>query len=158
MEKIPMTSTGYMMLQNELKKRTSVDRPRILEAISDGRAHGDLSENAEYHAAREAQSHNEGRIAELEDKLSCAEVIKVAQLDGGTTVKFGATVILIDEDIEEKRRYMIVGDVESNVKSNRISISSPIARALIGKSVGDRVEVSAPGGTRFYRILDICFV
>lgn len=152
-----MTSAGYAMLQEELKERTSVERPRIVDAIAEARAHGDLSENAEYHAAKEAQSHNEGRIAELEDKLSRAEVIDVTKLTGDI-VKFGATVSLIDEDTEEEKRYMIVGDVESDVKQSKISISSPIARALIGKTVGDSVEVTAPGGARSYEITGVRFV
>ncbi|SHM27573.1 transcription elongation factor GreA [Roseibium suaedae] len=157
MEKVPMTSAGYAMLQAELKERTSVERPRIVDAISEARAHGDLSENAEYHAAKEAQSHNEGRIAELEDKLSRAEVIDVTKLSGDT-IKFGATVNLIDEDTEEEKKYMIVGDVESDVKQNKISISSPIARALIGKTVGDTVEVAAPGGARSYEIVGVNYL
>ncbi|WP_153768124.1 transcription elongation factor GreA [Labrenzia sp. CE80] len=157
MEKVPMTSAGYAMLQVELKERTSVERPRIVDAIAEARAHGDLSENAEYHAAKEAQSHNEGRIAELEDKLSRAEVIDVTKLSGDV-VKFGATVALIDEDTEEEKQYMIVGDVESDVKQSKISISSPIARALIGKTVGDSVEVAAPGGARSYEIVDVKFI
>ncbi|WP_346894120.1 transcription elongation factor GreA [uncultured Roseibium sp.] len=157
MEKVPMTSAGYAMLEQELKQRTSVERPRIVDAISEARAHGDLSENAEYHAAKEAQSHNEGRITELEDKLSRAEVIDVTKLSGDV-VKFGATVSLIDEDTEEEKKYMIVGDVESDVKQNKISISSPIARALIGKTTGDSVEVSAPGGSHSYEIVDVKFV
>jgi transcription elongation factor GreA len=143
MEKVPMTSAGYTMLQSELKERTGVERPRIVDAISEARAHGDLSENAEYHAAKEAQSLNEGRIAELEDKLSRAEIIDVSKLSG-EVVKFGATVSLVDEDTEEEKKYMIVGDVESDVKQSKVSISSPIARALIGKTVGDSVEVAAP--------------
>ncbi|WP_417676740.1 transcription elongation factor GreA [Roseibium sp.] len=157
MEKVPMTSAGYAMLEQELKQRTSVERPRIVDAIAEARAHGDLSENAEYHAAKEAQSHNEGRITELEDKLSRAEVIDVTKLSGDV-VKFGATVSLIDEDTEEEKKYMIVGDVESDVKQNKISISSPIARALIGKTIGDSVEVSAPGGARSYEIVDVRFI
>ncbi|MHA7777130.1 transcription elongation factor GreA [Roseibium sp. M-1] len=157
MEKVPMTSAGYKMLQDELKERTAVERPRIVEAISEARAHGDLSENAEYHAAKEAQSLNEGRIAELEDKLSRAEVIDVTKLSGDI-IKFGATVTLIDEDTEEEKKYTIVGDVESDVKQNKVSISSPIARALIGKTTGDSVEVSAPGGARSYEIVDVRFV
>lgn len=156
MEKVPMTSAGYAMLEKELKHRTSEERQRIIQAISEARAHGDLSENAEYHAAKEAQSHNEGRISELEDKLGRAEVIDVTKLSG-TTIKFGATVTLVDEDTEEEKRYMIVGDVEADVKSGRISISSPIARALIGKTVGDTVEVAAPGGARGYEIIDVRF-
>ena len=157
MEKVPMTSAGYKMLQDELKERTAVERPRIVEAIAEARAHGDLSENAEYHAAKEAQSLNEGRISELEDKLSRAEIIDVTKLSGDI-VKFGATVTLIDEDTEEEKKYMIVGDVESDVKQNKASISSPIARALIGKSTGDSVEVAAPGGARSYEIVDVRFV
>jgi len=157
MEKVPMTSAGYKMLQDELKERTTAERPRIVDAIAEARAHGDLSENAEYHAAKEAQSHNEGRISELEDKLSRAEVIDVTKLDGDI-VKFGATVSLIDEDTEEEKHYRIVGDVESDVKQNKVSISSPIARALIGKSVGDSVEVAAPGGARSYEIVEVKFV
>jgi transcription elongation factor GreA len=157
MEKVPMTSAGYKMLQDELKERTGVERPRIVEAIAEARAHGDLSENAEYHAAKEAQSLNEGRISELEDKLSRAEVIDVTKLSGDI-VKFGATVTLIDEDTEEEKKYMIVGDVESDVKQNKVSISSPIARALIGKTTGDSVEVSAPGGARSYEIVEVRFI
>ncbi|TYC64708.1 transcription elongation factor GreA [Stappia sp. BW2] len=157
MEKVPMTSAGYKMLQDELKERTSVERPRIVDAIAEARAHGDLSENAEYHAAKEAQSLNEGRISELEDKLSRAEIIDVSKLSGDI-VKFGATVTLIDEDTEEEKKYMIVGDVESDVKHNKVSISSPIARALIGKAIGDSVEVAAPGGAHSYEIVDVRFI
>ncbi|MTI19077.1 transcription elongation factor GreA [Rhodobacteraceae bacterium RKSG542] len=157
MEKVPMTAAGYAMLNDELKNRTSVERPRIIAAISEARAHGDLSENAEYHAAKEQQSLNEGRIAELEDKLGRAEVIDLTKLSGDT-IKFGATVTMIDEDTEEKKRYMIVGDVEADVSKGKISISSPIARALIGKSLGDSVEVTAPGGARSYEIVEVEFI
>jgi len=157
MEKVPMTTDGYAMLQEELKQRTSVERPRIVEAIAEARAHGDLSENAEYHAAKEAQSHNEGQIAELEDKLSRAEVIDVSKMSGDV-IKFGATVSLVDEDTEEEKKYMIVGDVEADVKQHKISISSPIARALIGKTEGDSVEVAAPGGARAYEITAVEYV
>ena len=156
MEKVPMTASGYAQIEAELKRRMSEERPRIIQAIAEARSHGDLSENAEYHAAKEAQSHNEGRIAELEDKLSRAEVIDVSKLSGDT-VKFGAQVKLVDEDTEEEKTYRIVGDVEADVKEGRVSISSPIARALIGKSVGDTVEVTAPGGPRSYEILDIAW-
>jgi transcription elongation factor GreA len=156
MEKVPMTAGGYAALEAELKRLTVEERPRIIQAISDARTHGDLSENAEYHAAKEAQSLNEGRIAEIEDKISRAEVIDVSKLSGDT-VMFGAKVKLIDEDTEEEKVYQIVGDVEADVKEGRVSISSPIARALIGKSVGDSVEVTAPGGARNYEILDIRF-
>jgi transcription elongation factor GreA len=153
-DKIPMTAAGYAALENELKRRTSVERPRIIESIAEARSHGDLSENAEYHAAKEQQSHNEGRIAELEDQLSRAEVIDVSKLSG-TSIKFGAKVTLVDEDTEEEKVYQIVGDMEADVKEGRISISSPIARALIGKSVGESVEVTAPGGSHSYEILNI---
>jgi transcription elongation factor GreA len=156
MEKVPMTESGYQALEAELKRLMSEERPRIIQAISDARTHGDLSENAEYHAAKEAQSLNEGRIAELEDKLSRAEVIDVSKLSG-KTVKFGATVTLVDEDTDEKKVYRIVGDMEADVKEGRISISSPIARALIGKAKGDSVEVTAPGGARSYEILRVAF-
>jgi transcription elongation factor GreA len=157
MEKVPMTVAGYAALEEELKKRQQVERPRIIQAIAEARAHGDLSENAEYHAAKEAQSLNEGRIAELEDKLSRAEVIDVAKLSG-STVKFGATVTVLDEATEEEKRYQIVGDSEADVKSGRVSVSSPIARALIGKKPGDTIEVKTPGGGKSYEILTVAFV
>jgi transcription elongation factor GreA len=156
MEKIPMTASGYAALEAELKRRMAEERPRIIQAISEARSHGDLSENAEYHAAKEQQSLNEGRIAELEDKLSRAEVIDVSKLSGDT-IKFGARVTLLDEDTEQERAYQIVGDTEADVKSGRISISSPIARALIGKRVGDSVEVAAPGGARSYEVVKVAF-
>ena len=156
-EKLPITAAGHVALEEELKQRQAVERPRIIEAIAEARSHGDLSENAEYHAAKESQSLNEGRIAELEDKLARAEVIDVSKLSGGK-VKFGATVVLVDEDTEEKKTYQIVGDQEADVKSGRISISSPIARALIGKEVGDAIEVNAPGGARGYEVLEVRFV
>ncbi|MGD9740265.1 MAG: transcription elongation factor GreA [Bauldia sp.] len=156
-DKVPMTVAGYAALDAELRRRTSEERPRIIEAIAEARSHGDLSENAEYHAAKEAQSHNEGRIAELEDQISRAEVIDVSKLSG-TSVMFGATVKLVDEDTEEEKVYQIVGDAEADVKRGRISISSPIARALIGKGKGDTVEVTAPGGAHSYEILDVRFV
>ena len=154
MEKVPMTESGHQSLEVELKRLMSEERPRIIQAISEARSHGDLSENAEYHAAKEQQSHNEGRIAEIEDKLSRAEVIDVSKLSGDT-VKFGAQVKLVDEDTEEEKVYRIVGDVEADVKEGRVSISSPIARALIGKSVGDTVEVSTPGGARSYEVVKV---
>ena len=157
MEKLPMTVAGYAALEAELKRRQQEDRPRIIQAIAEARSHGDLSENAEYHAAKESQSHNEGRIAELEDKLSRADVIDVGKLSGNT-VKFGATVTLIDEDTEAEKRYQIVGDMEADVKSGKISISSPISRALIGKKVGDSVEVNTPGGGKSYEIMKIDFI
>lgn len=149
-----MTAGGHQALVAELKMRQSVERPRIIQAISEARAHGDLSENAEYHSAKEQQSLNEGRIAELEDKLGRAEVIDVAKLTG-TKIKFGATVSLVDEDTEEEKKYQIVGDMEADVKQGKISISSPIARALIGKDIGDTVEVISPGGARSYEIIAV---
>ena len=156
MEKVPMTVEGHQALGEELKHRQQVERPRIIQAISEARAHGDLSENAEYHAAKELQSLNEGRIAELEDKLSRAEVIDVTKMSG-TTIKFGATVQLIDDDTEEKKTYKIVGDVEADVKQGKVSISSPIARALIGKTIGDAVEVNTPGGGKSYEITGVSY-
>lgn len=156
MEKVPMTPEGYVSLERELKRRVSEDRPQIIQAISEARAHGDLSENAEYHAAKEQQSLNEGRIVELENKITRAEVIDVSTISGDT-IKFGATVTLIDEDTEEEKIYQIVGDVEADVKLGRISLSSPIARALIGRSEGDVIEVAAPGGARGYEITKIAY-
>lgn len=156
MEKVPMTVAGHAALKEELRRRTSQDRRTIIEAISEARAHGDLSENAEYHAAKEQQSHNEGRIMELETMLAKADVIDVSKLSG-STVKFGATVTMVDEDTDEEKTYQIVGDAEADASNGRISISSPIARALIGKEVGDSIEVSAPGGSRSYEILKIVF-
>ncbi len=157
MEKIPMTASGHQALESELKRRTTEERPRIIELIAEARGHGDLSENAEYHAAKEAHGLNEGRIVELEDQISRADIIDISKLTG-KTIKFGATVSLIDEDTEERKKYQIVGDTEADVKEGKISISSPIARALIGKAKGDAVEVSAPGGARSYEILDVKFV
>ena len=156
MNKVPMTGGGFESLKEELRWRQQDERPRIIEAISEARAHGDLSENAEYHSAKEAQSLNEGRVNELEDLIARAEVIDVSKLTGDT-VKFGATVELVDEDTEEKKTYQIVGDQEADVKLGRISISSPIARALIGKKLGDTIEVNAPGGARGYEVTDVRF-
>lgn len=156
MDKAPMTANGFAQLKEELRWRQQEERPRIIEAISEARAHGDLSENAEYHAAKEAQSHNEGRIGELEDLISRAEVIDISKLSG-TKVKFGATVTLADEDTDAEKVYQIVGDQEADVKAGRISISSPIARALIGKEEGDTVEVQAPGGAHGYEIVSVKF-
>ena len=154
MEKIPMTAAGYAVLEEELKHRQQVERPRIIQQISDARTHGDLSENAEYHAAKEQQAHNEGRIADLEDKLARADVIDVSKLSGDT-VKFGATVTLVDEDTDEKRVWQIVGEPEADAKAGRISISSPLARALIGKVKGASVEVVTPGGAKAYEVKKI---
>jgi transcription elongation factor GreA len=154
MDKIPMTGAGYAALETELKHRQQVERPRIIQQITDARSHGDLSENAEYHAAKEQQSHNEGRIAELEDKLARAEVIDVSKLSGDT-IKFGATVTLVDEDTEEKRVWQIVGEPEADAKHGRISITSPLARALVGKKKGASVEVVAPGGAKAYEVVKV---
>src|SRR5512138_2261005 len=151
MDKIPMTAAGYSTLENELKHRQQVERPRIIQQITDARTHGDLSENAEYHAAKESQSHNEGRIIELEDKLARAEVIDVSKLSGDT-IKFGATVTLIDADTDEKKVWRIVGEPEAKANSGKISVNSPIARALIGRAKGDAVEVVVPTGIRTYRV------
>ena len=150
-EKVPMTKSGHAALEDELKQRQSVNRPRIIQQIAEARSHGDLSENAEYHAAKEEQSHNEGRIAELEDKLARADIIDVSKLSGDV-VKFGATVTLIDEDTEKKAVWQIVGEPEADAKKGRISITSPLAKALIGKSKGSVVEVNAPGGAKGYEI------
>jgi transcription elongation factor GreA len=156
MEKIPMTAAGFKGLEEELNQLKNVDRHAIIAAIAEARAHGDLSENAEYHAAKEKQSFIEGRVMELEDQIGRADVIDISKLSG-TSVKFGATVTLVDEDTDAERKYQIVGDVESDAKRGRISISSPIARALIGKSKGDTVEVAAPSGARSYEIVKVEF-
>ena len=151
-----MTAAGYAALEAELRRLTAVERPRIIQAISEARSHGDLSENAEYHAAKEQQGLNEARIAEIEEKLGRAEIIDLRKISGDT-VKFGATVTLVDEDTEEERSYQIVGEMESDVKAGRISIGSPMARALIGKRVGDSVEVATPRGARSYEIIGLRF-
>ena len=149
-----MTDAGYSALEQELKHRQQVERPRIIQQITDARTHGDLSENAEYHAAKEQQSLNEGRIAELEDKLARAEVIDVTKLSGDT-IKFGATVTLIDEDTDEKKVWQIVGEPEADAKKGKISITSPLARALVGKTKGTSVEVNTPGGAKAYEVKKI---
>ena len=154
MDKIPMTAAGYAVLESELKHRQQVERPRIIQQITDARSHGDLAENAEYHAAKELQSHNEGRIAELEDKLARAEVIDVSKLSGDT-VKFGATVTLIDEDTDKKAVWQIVGEPEADAKAGKISIASPLARALVGKKKGANVEVVTPGGAKAYEVVKV---
>ncbi len=154
MEKVPMTSVGYAALEDELKQRQTVERPRIIEHIAEARSHGDLSENAEYHAAKEEQAHNESRIAEIEDKLARADVIDIGKLSGDT-IKFGATVTLIDEDTDKKTVWQIVGEPEADAKRGRISVTSPLARALIGKKKGTTVEVMAPGGPKAYEITKI---
>jgi len=154
MERVPMTIEGYRSLEAELQRLKSEERPRIIQAIAEARAHGDLSENAEYHAAKEAQGFNEARVADLEDRISRADIVDTSKLSGDT-VKFGATVTLVDEDTEEKVKYQIVGDFEASVKDGKVSISSPIARALIGKAKGDTAEVTTPRGARSYEVLKI---
>jgi transcription elongation factor GreA len=156
MDKVPITNKGFAALEEELKHRQQVERPRIIQAISEARALGDLSENAEYHAAKEAQSLNEGRIMELESLIARAEIIDVTKLTGDR-IKFGATVKLLDEDTEEERTYQIVGEPEADVRSGRVSVTSPIARALMGKGVGDTVEVSTPGGGKSYEVVAVRF-
>ena len=156
MDKVPMTISGHEDLQQEIKRLKTVERTSIIEAIAEARKHGDLSENAEYHAATEQQAMNEARISDLEDKLSRADVIDITKLSG-EMVKFGAKVQLIDEDTEKESNFQIVGEFESNISKGLISISSPIARALIGKKIGDSVEVSTPGGGKSYEIMKIDF-
>ncbi|PTV96251.1 transcription elongation factor GreA [Rhodobacter aestuarii] len=156
MEKIPMTRAGYTVLDEELKTLKTVERPSVIKAIAEAREHGDLSENAEYHAAREKQSFVEGRIKELEAILGRAEVIDPTKLSG--SVKFGATVTLVDEDTDEERTYQIVGEHEADLERGLLNIKSPIARALIGKDEGDSVDVRTPGGQRSYEILSVKFV
>ncbi|MEQ8749829.1 MAG: transcription elongation factor GreA [Amphiplicatus sp.] len=154
MEKVPMTVAGYQWLEEELRRLKNEERPAVIQAITEARAHGDLSENAEYHAAKERQGWIEGQILEFEDRYSRAQVIDVSKLNG-KEVKFGATVTLIDDDTEEKKSWQIVGDFEADVKAGKISISSPIARAMIGKTKGDMIEVAAPGGARNYEIAKV---
>jgi len=151
-----MTPGGYKAAEVELKQLKSVDRPAVIKAIAEAREHGDLSENAEYHAAREQQSHIEGRIKELDAIIGLAEVIDVTKLSG--TIKFGATVELADEDTDEEKTYQIVGETEADMTRNMINIKSPIARALIGKEEGDSVEVRTPGGVKSYEVLSVKFI
>lgn len=156
MQKIPMTATGYQRLEAELKNLKSVERPAVIRAISEAREHGDLSENAEYHAAKERQGWIESRILELEDKLRRAEVIDVSKLSGDK-VKFGATVVLADEDTDEESTYQIVGADEADIKAGLLSITAPLARALVGKSAGENIEVTTPGGAKAYEIVSVAF-
>lgn len=156
MEKIPITPTGYEDANSELKKLKSVDRPNVIKAIAEAREHGDLSENAEYHSARELQSHIEGRIKELEAIISKADVIDVTKLSG--TIKFGATVELVDEDTDAEKTYQIVGEFEANIEKGLLNINSPIARALIGKEEGDSVEVRTPGGLKSYEVVSVKYI
>ena len=153
MDKIPITRAGFEALEAELRKLKSQDRPEVIRQIAEAREHGDLSENAEYHAAREKQSFIEGRIKEVEAILSRAEVIDPTRLSG--SIKFGATVTLVDEDTDEERTYQIVGEAEANLENGLLNVRSPLARALIGKDEGDSVEVKTPGGQRSYEIVSI---
>ena len=157
MNKIPITPEGKTLVEDELKNRKAIERPRIINSIAEARAHGDLSENAEYHAAKEEQSHNETKIMELEDTLSRAEVIDPSLLSGDE-IKFSATVLIVDEETDVESEYKIVGEVEADFKSGKISIQSPLARSLIGKSTGDSVEVNTPGGGKSYEILNVKYI
>lgn len=156
MEKIPLTRAGFEKLEAELRHFKSVERPAIIQAIAEARAHGDLSENAEYHSAKEKQSFIEGRIKELEGVISLADVIDPTKLSG--TIKFGATVEIVDEDTDEERTYQIVGEYEADIENGRLNIKSPLARALIGKDEGDSIEVRTPGGDRGYEILRVSYI
>ena len=155
MEKIPLTAKGFAKLDAELKKLKSVERPAVIKAIAEAREHGDLSENAEYHAAREKQSFIEGRVKELESIIGRADVIDLSKMSGA--VKFGATVLILDEDTEEKKTYQIVGEPEASIENGLLNMKSPLARAPIGKEKGDSVEVRTPGGVRSYEILTVTF-
>jgi transcription elongation factor GreA len=156
MEKIPLTRAGFEKLEAELRHFKSVERPAIIQAIAEARAHGDLSENAEYHSAKEKQSFIEGRIKELEGVISLADVIDPTKLSG--TVKFGATVKIVDEDTDEEKTYQIVGEYEADIENGRLNVKSPLARALIGKDEGDSIEVRTPGGDRGYEILKVSYI
>ncbi|WP_373089300.1 transcription elongation factor GreA [Sneathiella sp.] len=157
MERIPMTAAGNSRLEKELKHLKSTARPAVIQAISTAREHGDLSENAEYHAAKEQQSLIEGRIAELADKLGRAEIIDVSKISG-RQIKFGATILLADEDTNEETSYQIVGEDESSIEEGRLSITAPLARALIGKEQGDSIEVTTPGGSKAYEVITVSYV
>ena len=157
MEKVPITKTGYDALNAELKTKKSIERPAIIKAIAEAREHGDLSENAEYHTAKDRQGFIEGRIKELESLISRADVIDPAKMSG-TTIRFGATVELVDENTDQERTYQIVGEPEADINAGRLNMRSPRARALIGKEEGDSVEVAAPGGARSYEVLSVRYV
>lgn len=156
MEKIPVTPRGFKAMDEELKRLKTIERPAVIKAIAEAREHGDLSENAEYHAAREQQSHIEGRVKELEALISLANIIDVSKLSG--SIKFGATVVLVDEDTDEEKTFQIVGESEADVEKGLLNLKSPIARALIGKDEGDSVEVKTPGGTKSYEILSVKYI
>ena len=157
MEKVPMTATGLERLETDLKKYKHEERPAVIRAIAEAREHGDLSENAEYHAAKERQSFIEGQITELEDMISRADVIDVSKLSGDT-VKFGATVTVVDIETDDEHTYQIVGEVESDIKEGRLSVNAPLARALIGKTEGDEIDFNAPGGRRAYEVLTVKYL
>src|SRR5471032_633199 len=155
-DKVPMTKLGFSRLEEEIKNLKTVERPAVVKAIAEAREHGDLSENAEYHAARERQSFIEGRVLELEDKISRAEVIDVSKLSGAA-VKFGATVVLADEETDEETKYQIVGEDEADIKQGLLSVTSPLGRALIGKQAKESVEVTTPRGAKSYEIVKVAF-
>jgi transcription elongation factor GreA len=157
MDKFPITAQGFAAMEAELKNLKTMERPNVIKAIAEARAHGDLKENAEYAAARERQGFIEGRILELEGRIAGAEVIDITKL-GGDAVKFGATVTLIDEDTEEEVVYQIVGEYEADIKNNKLSLTAPMARALIGKNKGDSVEVTTPKGSKSYEIVEIMYI
>jgi len=156
MDKVPMTQRGYTMLQDEMKRLKTVERPGVINALEEARAHGDLSENAEYHAAKERQAFIEGRLMELEDKISRSQVIDPKKMSG-KTVRFGATVSLADEDTDEESTYQIVGEDEGDIQNGLLSLTAPLARAVIGKDKGDSVEVTAPGGSKAYEIIKVVY-
>jgi transcription elongation factor GreA len=158
MEKIPMTAAGHVRLEDELKTLKTIERPAIIRAIAEAREHGDLSENAEYHAAREKQSFIEGRIQLLEATISRADIIDISKFKGSETIKFGATITLYDEEIDEEMKYQIVGAEEADLKHGKLSLTAPISRALMGKKVGDTIEVVTPKGKRAYDVVAVDYL
>jgi transcription elongation factor GreA len=156
MDKVPMTKSGYEHLVEEARRLKTVERPAVVKAIEEARSHGDLSENAEYHAAREKQAFIEGRLLEIEDKIARAAVIDVSQMSG-SVIRFGATVKLVDEDTDEESTYTIVGEDEADIAQHRLSVTAPLARALIGRQKGDSVELTTPGGSKSYEILKVAY-
>tara|TARA_B100001765_G_C19375693_1_gene281149 strand:- start:184 stop:657 length:474 start_codon:yes stop_codon:yes gene_type:complete len=157
MEKVPMTRAGFARLEEELKRLKGVERPAVIQLLEEARAHGDLSENAEYHAAKERQAFIESRVAELNSKVSRAQIIDTSTISG-KTVKFGATVTVVDEDDDSEMKFQIVGEDEADIKKKRLSVGSPLARALIGKKVGDEVEVATPSGGKFFELLKVQYI
>ncbi|SVB42429.1 uncharacterized protein METZ01_LOCUS195283 [marine metagenome] len=157
MEKVPMTRTGFARMEEELKRLKGVERPAVIRLLEEARAHGDLSENAEYHAAKERQAFIESRVAELNSKVSRAQIIDTSTISG-KTVKFGATVTVVDEDDDSEMKFQIVGEDEADIKEKRLSVGSPLARALIGKKVGDEVEVATPSGGKFFELLKVKYI